>query len=373
MNNLGKIITKYRKENNLTQLDLSKKLNITDKAISRWETGKSSPDLDMIARLSKLFKVDYNDLLKARLADDKDGEIIANEITEEFKEIKKRNAKKIKISIIIFLIIILIYTIAIIFTHTFNRFKVYNVGIDTNNIYIVNGIYVETRIRDTLNIGDLKIKGYEINNSDIISVDLYYVANEKEYILQSYSSLENIRFDSNLSYIKVDDLSKYFDNLYLNISIINTKNKETNYTVKLNFDLYFSNNKIFYKNQRKINVKSINLNTDEIKMILLENGFEEVNNNNLLKEIKKYNINYNSFANKINYTYKKNNLNYRYTYNLLNNILEAIVYDENNLEIENYEYDAINNKIINCKTGSCNDYDEAMEILNQNVLYLFYK
>ena len=373
MNNLGKIITKYRKENNLTQLDLSKKLNITDKAISRWETGKSSPDLDMIARLSKLFKVDYNDLLKARLADDKDGEIIANEITEEFKEIKKKNAKKIKIGIIIFLIVFLIYTIAIIFTHTFNRFKVYNVGIDTNNIYIVNGIYVETRIRDTLNIGDLKIKGYDAKNTDIISVDLYYVENEKKYVLQSYSSLENIRFDSNLSYIKVDDLSDYFDNLYLNISIVNTKNEDTNYTVKLNFDLYFSNNKIFYANENKINIKSINLNADEIKLILLENGFEETSANHLIKTNKNYIITYAFSSNKININYERNKLNYRYVYNLSSNILEVLVYDENNLEIENYEFDAINSKVINCKTGSCNDYDEAMEILNQNVLYLFYK
>ena len=53
------------------------------------------------------------------------------------------------------------------------------------------------------------------------------------------------------------------------------------------------------------------------------------------------------------------------------NILEVLIYDENNLEIENYEYDALNNKVITCNTGSCNDYDEAMEILNKNVLFLF--
>ena len=54
-------------------------------------------------------------------------------------------------------------------------------------------------------------------------------------------------------------------------------------------------------------------------------------------------------------------------------ILDVLIYDENNLEIENYQFDAKNNKIIKCTTGSCNSYRNAMKILNKNVLNLLKK
>ena len=41
---IGKLIASKRKELNITQQELAKKLNVTDKAISNWETGKNYPD-----------------------------------------------------------------------------------------------------------------------------------------------------------------------------------------------------------------------------------------------------------------------------------------------------------------------------------------
>ena len=70
-NNLGTIISKLRKEKGLTQKDLADRLNVSDKAVSRWETGGSSPNMDMIFRISKFFKISYNDLLAARVVDGK--------------------------------------------------------------------------------------------------------------------------------------------------------------------------------------------------------------------------------------------------------------------------------------------------------------
>ena len=69
-NNLGDIISELRNKKNLTQKELADKLGISDKAVSRWETGKSFPDLDMLFRISKFFKVSFNDLLTARMEDD---------------------------------------------------------------------------------------------------------------------------------------------------------------------------------------------------------------------------------------------------------------------------------------------------------------
>ena len=59
----GEFIKTLRKENNLTQAELAQKLSCTDKAISRWETGKGLPDADMLLSLSAVFGVSINEIL----------------------------------------------------------------------------------------------------------------------------------------------------------------------------------------------------------------------------------------------------------------------------------------------------------------------
>lgn len=59
----GEFIKNLRKENNMTQLELAKKLNCTDKAVSRWETGKGLPDADTLLSLSDVFVVSINEIL----------------------------------------------------------------------------------------------------------------------------------------------------------------------------------------------------------------------------------------------------------------------------------------------------------------------
>lgn len=60
---IGKFIASKRKEQGLTQLQLAKKLCITDRAVSKWETGKSLPDASLMPELCKLLKITINDLL----------------------------------------------------------------------------------------------------------------------------------------------------------------------------------------------------------------------------------------------------------------------------------------------------------------------
>ena len=48
---IGKFIAECRKKNNLTQMQLAEKLNITDRAISKWENGKGMPDSSIMIDL----------------------------------------------------------------------------------------------------------------------------------------------------------------------------------------------------------------------------------------------------------------------------------------------------------------------------------
>ena len=53
----GKKIAQLRKSNTMTQEDLGKVLNVTYQAVSTWERDESLPDLEMMSRIAKFFKV----------------------------------------------------------------------------------------------------------------------------------------------------------------------------------------------------------------------------------------------------------------------------------------------------------------------------
>ena len=60
---IGKFIADCRKAQNLTQMQLAEKLNVTDRAVSKWETGKSMPDSAIMLALCGILKITVNDLL----------------------------------------------------------------------------------------------------------------------------------------------------------------------------------------------------------------------------------------------------------------------------------------------------------------------
>lgn len=62
-NDFGNYLYQLRKENNLTQRFVAYQLDVSDKAVSKWEMGKSKPDLDKIKLLSTLYNVPLNELL----------------------------------------------------------------------------------------------------------------------------------------------------------------------------------------------------------------------------------------------------------------------------------------------------------------------
>ena len=60
---IGRFIAECRKKENLTQMQLAEKLNITDRAVSKWERGKAMPDSSLMLDLCDILKITVNDLL----------------------------------------------------------------------------------------------------------------------------------------------------------------------------------------------------------------------------------------------------------------------------------------------------------------------
>ena len=115
---IGKFIAERRKNKNLTQFQLAEKLNITDRAISKWENGRSMPDSSIMLDLCNELEISVNELLSGEMIDMKDYDKKAE---ENLYNLNKSNEHKkkllIRCGIIMFLLIIIISIIELyIFT-----------------------------------------------------------------------------------------------------------------------------------------------------------------------------------------------------------------------------------------------------------------
>ncbi len=80
---MGSFLAELRKEHNLTQAELGDKLGVTNKTVSRWETGNYMPPVEMLEALSDLYGLTINELLSGRKLS-----------TEDYKEMAESNIKE---------------------------------------------------------------------------------------------------------------------------------------------------------------------------------------------------------------------------------------------------------------------------------------
>ena len=60
---IGSFISELRKEQGLNQKELAQKLSVTDKAVSKWETGRGIPDVSILQPLANIFGVTVGEIL----------------------------------------------------------------------------------------------------------------------------------------------------------------------------------------------------------------------------------------------------------------------------------------------------------------------
>lgn len=106
MNNkkTGEFISTTRKELGYNQKDLAEKLNITDKAVSKWETGRSAPDVSMLIPLANVLGVSVTEILQGERISQEEIHTASNEML--VKTLKKSKSK-LMIAIILTLIILI--------------------------------------------------------------------------------------------------------------------------------------------------------------------------------------------------------------------------------------------------------------------------
>lgn len=66
MKNIGETIASLRKNKGMTQNELAEKMNVTDKAVSKWERNLSCPDVNTISKLADILGVSVEELLNSK-------------------------------------------------------------------------------------------------------------------------------------------------------------------------------------------------------------------------------------------------------------------------------------------------------------------
>ena len=107
---IGKFIAECRKKNNLTQKQLAEKLNITDRAISKWENGKAMPDSSIMLDLCSELKISVNELLSGEeLEMNNYNEKVEKNLLEIVKQKEESDKRLLTMEIVIGVLISIVF------------------------------------------------------------------------------------------------------------------------------------------------------------------------------------------------------------------------------------------------------------------------
>lgn len=112
---IGRFIAERRKKEDLTQMQLAEKLNITDRAISKWETGKSMPDSSIMLELCGVLKITVNDLLSGEVVTmDNYNKELESKLIEMVKEKEESDRRLLAMEWIIGILSVIVLIVPII-------------------------------------------------------------------------------------------------------------------------------------------------------------------------------------------------------------------------------------------------------------------
>lgn len=106
---IGRFIAERRKAVKLTQAQLAEKLNITDRAVSKWETGRAMPDSSIMLELCDILKISVNELLSGEIITMEDySKKLEDNLIEVVKQKEKADRMLLHLEIVVGLICITI-------------------------------------------------------------------------------------------------------------------------------------------------------------------------------------------------------------------------------------------------------------------------
>lgn len=138
---IGKFIAECRKKNGLTQMQLAEKLNITDRAVSKWENGKSLPDSSIMLELCNELGISVNDLLSGEVVTmDNYDENLEKNLLRMVKEKERADERLLSIEIVMGVVGVIL-CLALIFVASFLQMadwlRLVIIGISTVFLFVI--------------------------------------------------------------------------------------------------------------------------------------------------------------------------------------------------------------------------------------------
>lgn len=146
---IGAFLKELRKENGMTQEQLGERVGVSNKTVSRWETGNYMPPVECLSMLSDIYDISINEILAGeRVADKEFTEIAEKNITSTLKELEKEN-QRFENRMMLILVITTVLAIMIIILLPMETLK---------DIIVVLLVVALAYIANTLNIVALAVK-----------------------------------------------------------------------------------------------------------------------------------------------------------------------------------------------------------------------
>lgn len=187
---IGLFIAQLRKEANLTQAELAKKLGVTSAAISKWECGRCYPDIELLSKIARVFSVDVAEILSGHHIIEYTKETVSNisnnEIQEYMHSMRKQIWRKAIISVSILLIPLLL-----ILPFTTRYFQESIESCFSTEYYNFSCIYESP----TVDIGQLIVQ-YNLNGESC-SVAVSTVIEKQESSITFIDCIKSIKLDHN--------------------------------------------------------------------------------------------------------------------------------------------------------------------------------
>lgn len=376
---VGNFITKLRKSKGLTQVELAKSINVTNKAISKWETGNGLPDVGLLYPLASALGVSVTELLAGEFME---GENFNKSNTDEVTlrtlyYNKKKFMKTIRLIVISAILAIILVCLGWYFITSFNSIRVYRIKFKSDNFAINDGFFMKSNMKNVFQLTDLKYIGEEKLENNEFRTKIYVKDEENNDELIIYDGI----YVSPVYIYETDGYDEYFtdkyagllkDNLYIDIRYINEDGKIVKETHKLETTLEFANNKLLElkeSSKDSLNVSdSVNSfrKRKTIKEKLLNDNFEicaeddNLGEDCFVKEINDTEIMVHLSEDKI---VNINNENYKLYYNSATNIVRLM--DDKSL-VFNKDYTLLVSSLIedNLQRSLIELLTETLDLLN---------
>ena len=99
---IGRFIAARRKQAGLTQMQLAEALNITDRAVSKWENGRAMPDSSLMLELCDILKINVNDLLSGEVVTMENyNKELENNLLEMVKQKERADKQLLTVEIVV--------------------------------------------------------------------------------------------------------------------------------------------------------------------------------------------------------------------------------------------------------------------------------